>query len=368
MSRTCTVGELAAALQGSVLGDPDRTISGVSTPEEAGAADLIFVLPGTGVETLRRSRAGSALVPAGVDPPTQMSGIRVADPRAAMEQAIALLHPPVRRLREISPLAQVGEQVHLGADVGLGPFVCLGSRVTIGAGTEIHAGSTIGDGTTIGDACVIYAGVHVYHNVQIGNRVIIHSGAVIGADGFGYVRQAADPRPGELHRKIPQVGRVVIEDDVEIGANSTVDRATLASTRIGRGTKIDNLVTVGHNSVVGQDCIIIGQAGLSGSTVLCDGVTIAGQAGLAGHLTVGAGAVVGAQAGVTKDVPPGTTVLGSPAEDVHQARRALPLIVRLPEMRKTLLSHDRRLAKLEGSRSDCYAGEPSGPRERPIPE
>jgi UDP-3-O-[3-hydroxymyristoyl] glucosamine N-acyltransferase len=210
--------------------------------------------------------------------------------------------------------------------------------------------------------------VHIYHNVTIGNRVIIHSGAVIGADGFGYVRQVEDRRPGEVHRKIPQVGRVVIEDDVEIGANSTIDRATLASTRIGRGTKIDNLVTVGHNSVVGQDCIIIGQAGLSGSTVLCDGVTIAGQAGLAGHLRVGAGAIVGAQAGVTKDVPPGATVLGSPAEDVRQARRALPLIVRLPEMRKTLLAHDRRLAKLEGSSSDCYAEEPSGPREEPNPE
>lgn len=352
MSHSLTVRDLAAVLRGTVIGDPERIVSNVSTPGEAGDGDLIFIAPGTHAGELRQSRAAAALLPPGIDPPPQMSAIRVGDPRAAMDQAVALIRPSARRLTGISPQAHIGTDVRLGKGVGLGPFVCVGDGVSIGPETEIHPGSTIGERSTIGESCVIYAGVHIYHDVAIGNRVIVHSGAVIGADGFGYQRggnrRTDDQGDPHSYHKVPQVGRVVIDDDVEIGANTTIDRATLGATRVGRGTKIDNLVMVGHNSTVGRNGIIIGQAGLSGSTFVGDNVTIAGQAGLAGHLSVGDGAVIGAQAGVTKAVPPGATVLGSPAEDARLAKRALPLIVRLPEIRRALKDHEARLSRLEG--------------------
>jgi UDP-3-O-[3-hydroxymyristoyl] glucosamine N-acyltransferase len=194
--------------------------------------------------------------------------------------------------------------------------------------------------------------VHVYENVTIGDRVILHSGAVIGSDGFRYVREMTGLGDEPLrHRKFRHVGRVVIEDDVEIGANTTIDRAVLGVTRIGRGTKIDNLVMIGHNAQIGQHCILVAQAGLSGSTRLGDYVVIAGQAGLVDHVTVGGGAVIGAQAGVTKDIGAGAVVLGSPAIEAIRAKKALALVGNLPEFKKTVADHGRRIARLE-------AGEP----------
>ena len=188
--------------------------------------------------------------------------------------------------------------------------------------------------------------------MAIGNRVILHSGVVIGADGFGYVPEtlpASEAAPDEprRHRKIRHVGSVIIGDEVEIGANTTIDRATFAATRVGNGTKIDNLVTIGHNATIGRHCIIIGQAGISGSTALGDYVTVAGQAGLAGHVRIGSNVVIGAQSGVTKDVAPGEIVLGSPAVESKRAKKALTLIDSLPDFKRALASHERRLAELE---------------------
>jgi UDP-3-O-[3-hydroxymyristoyl] glucosamine N-acyltransferase len=203
----------------------------------------------------------------------------------------------------------------------------------------------------VGEDCVIHPNVTIYEGTSIGSRVVIHGGAVIGGDGFGYVPEPSreDPQEPYRHAKIPQVGRVVIEDDVEIGANTTIDRATLAETVIGRGTKIDNLVMVAHNCILGRHVILVSQAGISGSTTIGDYATIAGQAGLVGHITVGARAVVTAQAGVTKDVAEGQVVLGSPAMDIREGRLAFGLIGRLPELKRQVSDLLKRVEKLEAS-------------------
>jgi UDP-3-O-[3-hydroxymyristoyl] glucosamine N-acyltransferase len=356
MSRTITVRELASLVSGEAMGDADRVVSRVASLASAQRGDLVYVDSPKYAGALSSSNAGAAIVPDGVEPPAGMAAIRVRQPSLAVAQALDVLHPFERTFDAVSPQAAIGRNVEMGAGVGVGPHAFIGEDVRIGRGTEIHPGVTIGRGSTVGDECVIHAGAHIYPGVTIGSRVIIHAGAVIGADGFGYVQEnivtgaasgAAADEPVR-HRKVRQIGRVVIEDDVEIGANTTIDRAALDVTRIGRGSKIDNLVQVGHNCLIGRHCIIVGQAGLSGSCVLGDYATIAGQAGLAGHLTVGSRAVVGAQAGVTKDIPDGQYVLGSPAiEDFRRAKRALTLIESLPEFKKAIASHEERLARLE---------------------
>ncbi len=352
MGRALTVRELAAHIHGVAAGDLERPISGVNSPASAAPHDVVFIESARHARELTTSAAGAVILPHGVAAPARMAAIAVAEPALSMIEAVELLVPRRRTFAGVSPLAFVGRDATIGSDAALAPLVYIGDRVRIGRGTEIHPGATIGADTTVGEDCVIYSGVHIYHDVEIGNRVVLHSGSVIGADGFGFVQHCA-PGEGEpalriRHRKVRQLGRVVIEDDVEIGANSAVDRATFDVTRVGRGTKIDNLVTIGHNCTIGRHCIIVGQAGISGSTVLGDSVVVAGQAGLTGHLRIGDGAVIGAQSGVTKNLGPGEVVLGSPAVDARRARKALALLDRLPELKRALADQERRLAKLEG--------------------
>jgi len=354
MSRTITVRELASRLAGEVLGDANVVVSGAASLGSAGPGDLVYVDSAKYAAALSTTNASAAILPEGVEPPSGIAAIRVRQPALAMAQALDILRPFERTFDGVSPQAAIGRNVEMADGVAIGPHAYVGDNVRIGRGTEIHPGVTIGRGSIVGEDCVLHSGVHIYDSVTIGSRVIIHAGAVIGADGFGYVQEAvsasgAPPDEPVRHRKVRQIGRVIIEDDVEIGANATIDRAALDVTRIGRGSKIDNLVQIAHNCLIGRHCVIVGQAGLSGSCVLGDYATIAGQAGLAGHLTVGARAVVGAQAGVTKDVPDGKYVLGSPAiEDFRQAKRALSLIESLPEFKKTIASHEQRLVRLEG--------------------
>ena len=354
MTRALTARELAARVGGLCTGDPERPLTGVNSLRSAGPHDVVFVESAKRAHELAASAAGAVIVPRGVAAPPHMSAIAVDDPAVAMVEVVDLFAPQRRPFEGVSPLAVVGRGAIVGPEVGVGPFVYIGDRVRIGRGTIIHPGTTIGADTTIGEDAVIYSGVHVYHDVTIGNRVVLHSGAVIGADGFGYVQRGShDGRAagGPLRQiKIRQLGRVVIEDDVEIGANSAVDRATFDETRIGRGTKIDNLVTVGHNSTIGRHCIVVGQAGISGSTTIGDGVVIAGQAGITPHVTIGDGAVIGAQSGVTKDVGRGEVVLGSPAVEAKRAKRALTLVDSLPDFKKALADLDRRLAHIERDR------------------
>lgn len=328
---------LAEHLGGEVLGDPDLVVRSLSSIPTAGPAEIVYLKEHRMLEELERSRAGAVILDDGLMPPSGMSAIRVADAAVAAAEALELFHPRRRFFREISAQAVIGEGVELGDDVGIGPGACIGHGVKIGAGTEIHPLCSIGEGTVIGENCTLYPNVLVYHECTIGDRVTIHGGAVIGADGFGYVQARGESAETPVrHLKVPQIGTVIIGDDVEIGANTNIDRATLDATIIGEGTKIDDSVMIGHNTKIGRHCLIVAQAGISGSAEIGDYVTIAGQAGLIDHVKIGDGAVVGAQAGVVKDVPPGESVLGSPAIGKRKARQALLLIERLPELKKAI--------------------------------
>jgi UDP-3-O-[3-hydroxymyristoyl] glucosamine N-acyltransferase len=350
MSIRLTVEEIARTVGGTVVGDGGRVVSGAGSLSRAGPEDLVFADGIKYSKDLQASKAGAAILPASMDPPQGMSGIKVAQPAVAMAKALALLFPRERAFPGISPAAHLGQGLEIQEGVGIGPGAFIGDRVKIGRGTEIHSGVTIGRDTLIGEDCILYPGVHVYHEVTLGNRVILHSGVVIGADGYGFVQErigGASPAEPLRHCKMPQVGKVVIEDDVEVGANSTIDRAALDETVIGRGTKIDNLVMIAHNCRIGRHSLVIAQVGVSGSVETGDYVTLAGQAGIAGHLRIGSRAIVGAQAGVTKDIPDGQVVLGSPAVDARLGRKAYTLIDSLPEFKKTLAEHEKRLAQVQ---------------------
>lgn len=268
--------------------------------------------------------------------------LRTREPYLAFAEAVALLTPPRRPAPGISPLATVDPSAVIGPDVTIGPFVAIGRGARIGAGTIVESHVAVGDDASIGAACTIHSHVAIRHEVQIGNRVVIQDGAVIGSDGFGFVRR----RDG-THRKIPQVGRVVIEDDVEIGANSTVDRPAVGETRIAAGAKIDNLVQVAHGVKIGRNVLLAAQVGIAGSTVLEDDVVMAGQSGATGHVRLGRGAIVGAKSAVTKDVDAGQHVAGVPASEVAEWRESVVLMRKLPELRKVIAALESRLAALE---------------------
>ncbi len=347
-----TISDLATRLGGIVAsGDASRELTGVSTPGHAGPTDLIFIASAKHQGDLLSSSAGAVLLSDDLDAPEGMAVIRVTNATLSMAQAVDLLVPVRRAAAGISDRAIVGADVEIHPDASIGPGCVIDDRTRIGARTDVRAGATIGADVVIGDDCLIHSGARIYDGVRIGNRVILHAGSVIGADGFGFVQEPLPPGgPADepfRYRKLRQVGTVVIEDDVEIGANTTIDRATLSETRVGRGTKIDNLVMVGHNSIIGRHCVIVGQAGISGSTRLGNYVTVAGQAGIIGHLQIGDGAIIGSQAGVTHNVAAGARLLGSPAVDSRVAVRAAPIIARLPELHRLVRGLERRVAALE---------------------
>jgi UDP-3-O-[3-hydroxymyristoyl] glucosamine N-acyltransferase len=250
----------------------------------------------------------------------------VADAHLALAEILTLLYPAAARKPGIAPTAVLGPGVELGAEVAIGAHAVVGGGAKLGRGVRVGAQSVIGEGSEIGDGTELMAQVSLYPNTVVGARCIIHSGARIGVDGFGY---AFD---GKSHRKIPQVGRCVIEDDVEIGANTCIDRGSVGETRVGAGTKIDNLVHIAHNVRIGRNCIIVAQVGIAGSTVIGDGVALAGQVGIIGHLTIGDGAKVAAQSGVSHDIPAGETWFGYPARSLTQVMRASAAFLKLPEL------------------------------------
>jgi UDP-3-O-[3-hydroxymyristoyl] glucosamine N-acyltransferase len=232
----------------------------------------------------------------------------------------------------------------LGENIGIGPFAVIEEGAKVGDRSLILAGTYVGKDASIGEDCLIYPHVTIREEVEVGDRVIIHCGVVLGADGYGFVSD------GDVHRKVPQVGNVVIESDVEIGANSTIDRATNGTTRVGRGTKMDNLVMIGHNVVIGENCLIVAQVGIGGSARIGANVTVGGQVGIVGHIKVGDGVVIGAQAGVIGDVPANTTVSGYPAREHGQARKVYACTQKLPDLLKTVAELSERVAKLEGEK------------------
>ncbi len=349
MKENLTLSEIAGSIGAELQGDGDRTISGVASLKSASAEQISFFENERYAEDLEATQAAAVILGPKVRARDGLNVLRVEQPGVAWTMVVELFHPYARRFTDISPAAFVGEDCQIGADVGVGPGASIGNRVKIGSGSEIYPGATIGDDSVIGEECRIYSGVHVYHTCTVGSRVALHSGVVIGADGYGYTQEGRqNPTEPVIHRKIPQVGSVVIEDDVEIGANSTVDRGALGATFIGQGTKIDNMVHVAHNCVIGRHCLLVGQSGLAGSVEVGHYATIAGQAAVAGHVKVGNRATVGGLSGVAWDVPEGTTVLGIPALPAAKAWRNHALIQRLGDFRKTLGQLEKRVKELEG--------------------
>ena len=343
------IHEIAHYIGAEVEGDPSLTVERLRPIESARAGDLTFM-----VKDRTPPEGGVHATAVIVHPeesrehfPESATLLRTADPYLGFQRAVELFHPvPPPPFEGVDASAAIDPTAEIAADVRIGP-----GGVTVCAGAKIGAGSVLYPGVFVGPRCEIGAGttlhprVTLYAETVLGERCIVHAGAVVGSDGFGFV-------PTEKGaQKIHHAGRVVVEDDVEIGANATIDRGALDDTVIGRGTKIDNLVHVGHNSVIGPHCFLAGQAGLAGSCTLGTGVQIAGQVGLAGHLSIGDGAQVGAKSGVRSDVPAGAKYFGYPATDFRNAARSYSLLQRLPEYQKKLLDLSQRLEEfLDGHR------------------
>lgn len=345
---TITVRELAALVKGRVDGDGEVAIQAARPISEAGPADLTFIDDERFGKQLRVSPAAAALVGphlnrARLAPERPIALIEVSDPRGAFLTVVAHLRGQGEaRWTGIDPLASVAPTARLGANVAIHPFVRIGEGAVIGEGATLYSGVVVGARCVVGREVVLHPNVVLYHEVTLGDRVEIHAGSVIGGDGFGY-RQVEG-----RHVKVPQIGTVTIGDDVEIGANCTIDRATFGATVIGAGTKIDNLVMIGHNNQIGMHNILCGQVGIAGSCKTGDHVFMAGQAGIKDHVEIGPKAVVGAQAGVHRNIPEGQQVLGAPAVPLREQRRLFQMIARLPEMYQQLRELTSRVAELTG--------------------
>jgi UDP-3-O-[3-hydroxymyristoyl] glucosamine N-acyltransferase len=336
-----TLGQLAAALGATLDGDPGRIVTAVAPLDRAGPHEISFLTDARYVRAARGSRAGAFLAGEDVaDLPGPV--LRSSSPQQSLIDLVTLFHPPARTMGGIDPGARVALEAQVDPTASVGALAVVEAGARIGAHVRIYPLAYVGTNAEVGEGCVLHPHAVVRDGVRLGRRVVVHAGAVIGDDGFGYVHD------GRAHRKIPQVGTVVVEDDVEIGANTTIDRAMLGETVIGRGTKIDNLVQIGHNAEIGEHCIIVAQVGISGSCRLGRGVILAGQVGVADHVTLGDGVIAEAQSGLHKDLDPGTRVFGTPAQPSTEAKRALLAGRRLPDALKRLAAVERRLGELEG--------------------
>ena len=336
-----TLADIAALIDGELIGDGTLVIERVLPLDEADADAITFLTDEKKCDRLATTRAAAVIVPQTVtDAPVAI--IRVPSPEQALATLLSSFYAPHFPTNDgIHPTAVVHADVILGDEVSIGSYAVVDKQTRIDDCVRIGAGTVVGAKCHLGRNTWLYPRVTVYDDVTIGASAIIHSGAVIGSDGFGYVQD------GRTIVKIPQVGGVIVGDDVEIGAGTTIDRATLGFTRIGRGTKIDNLVQIGHNVTIGEHVRICAQVGIAGSTTIEDGVVIAGQAGLQHHITVGSNVTIGGQAGVTKSVPADTVVSGYPARPHLEARRIEAYIGRLPKLVQQLQEQQRRIDNLE---------------------
>ncbi len=334
-----TLGEIARALGVVLEGDPDLTVTGVAPLETARPDQISFLTHPKYTKLARSTRAGALLVPRDA----KVSGplLRADDPKVALIGLLRLFRPEPIPPGGIHPSAQLAPGARIAATATVGALAVIGANAVVGERTWIFPLVYVGEGAEIGADCVLYPHVVVCEGVKLGSRVIVHPGAVLGADGFGYVFD------GRCHRKIPQVGTVVIEDEVEIGANVTIDRATVGETIIRRGTKIDNLVQIGHNVEIGEDAILVAQVGVSGSSRVGARAILAGQVGVTDHVTLGDGVIVGAQAGVASDLPEAGPYWGTPARPASEARRIYGAMPRLPGLLRRMRTLERRVRELE---------------------
>ena len=332
--------DLAERLACRLEGDGEIEIVRVAGIQDAQPGDLTFLANPKYEQMLGQTRASAVLLrEEAAAAPCAM--LRTGDPYLAFARAVGLFAPAWRPASGIHPLAAVASDAHIGGNVSIGAFVSIGEGAEVGDNTVIFPNVTIGPGARIGADCVIHSNVAIRERVTVGHRVVLQNGVVIGSDGYGFVR-----RGDGTHEKIPQVANVIIEDDVELGANTTIDRPAVGETRIGSGTKIDNLVQIGHGVTVGRNVLMAAQVGIAGSTDVEDEVIFGGQVGVGGHLTIGRGAVAVGQSGVTNSLEPGAMVAGYPAIDTHEWRRASVIFKRLPELKRRIEELEARLADL----------------------
>jgi len=335
-----SIGELARFVNGEVHGSTEIVIVGVAGLEEAQPGDLAFVLDRRFEKVAQHSKASAFVVAHPLSGESRPQLI-TANPLFTFARVVSHYFPPPLPAKGIASDLAKGEGVSIGPDASIGSFVTVGDRVHIGARVTLYSGVFLGHDAVVGDDSILYPHVTVLSGCRIGARVIIHSGTVIGSDGFGYVQQDGH------HHKIPQLGRVVIEDDVELGANVTVDRATFGQTVIQRGTKIDNQVQIAHNVRIGEDCILVSQVGIAGSTTLGHHVLVGGQAGLVDHLQIGDQVKIAAGSGVTKNIAAGHAVGGRMAFDYMMWLKSQALLQKLPDLKKEIQALESRIRSLE---------------------
>jgi len=352
--KSMRLDEVAALVGGRVEGNASVEIRGIAPIQDAVPGTIAFVSNQKYVGALRTTKASAVLVSPEVAAmglaPAGTTLVILDDPYMAFARLLQhWTDPGPRKVVGISAKAHIEDTARVGKDANVHPFAYVGHGAVVGDRVDMHPGAYVGPGAVVGDDTILGPNSVIHQACRVGSRCYLYAGAVVGSDGFGF---APDPVTGQ-HVKIPQVGIAVIEDDVELGANVTIDRAVFGETRVGRGTKIDNQVQVGHNAIVGKGCFIVAQAGISGTSRIGNGVTIAGQAGVAGHITIGDGATIGAQAGVHGDVKAGERVLGSPAFEGKAARRAMVVFPKLPELRSRLREVERRLDAFDAAQAEA---------------
>ncbi len=338
-----TLGELAEYVRGRVVGDPNVVIKSAATLGRAGTGDISFLANTKYEKQIRTTKASAVIV--GKETPNVMVPLLVAeDPYYAFMQILVLLHGYRKHKKVgISSRAMISDSAKIGADCHIHDFVTISDNVKVGNGCIIYPGVCVGQGAQLGNDCIIYPNVVIYDRCRIGNRVIINANAVIGEDGFGYATHKG------VHHKVPQVGAVIIEDDVEIGACCGIERGTLNDTIIGQGSKLGDLVAIGHGTRVGAHCLLVAQVGIAGSTALGHHCIVGGQVGIVGHIMVGNNVTIAAQAGVINSIPDGKTMLGAPAIEAEQGKRAYSMIQYLPEIRQNIRKLENRLEQIASS-------------------
>ncbi|HUW18483.1 MAG TPA: UDP-3-O-(3-hydroxymyristoyl)glucosamine N-acyltransferase [Sedimentisphaerales bacterium] len=341
--QTRTLGELAEYVGGRVFGDPNVVIRSASTLGRADEGDISFLANARYEKQLLTTKASAVIV--GKETASTAVPLLVAeDPYYAFMQIMVLLHGHRKHKKVgISPRASISDSAKIGMDCHIHDFVTIADEARIGDGCIIYPGVDIGQGVQVGNDCIFYPNVTIYDGCQVGNRVIINANSTIGEDGFGYASHKG------VHHKIPQTGIVVIEDDVEIGACCGIERGTLGDTIVGQGSKLGDLVAIGHGSKIGAHCLLVAQVGIAGSTTLGHHCVVGGQVGIVGHVTIGNNVTIAAQAGVINNVPDGMTVLGAPAIEANQGKRAYSMIQYLPEMRQSIRNLQSQIEQIASS-------------------